>query len=405
MRNKVTQNRTRIPRAARQAWREMRGRVAHRQRYRLVSQGWQYVGAMAIIGFAAWHSGTNLVYLVFSAMVAAFVGHGFIVGVSLMALEVKRSLPHHAQADTPVSIRLTLTNRRWFLSSYGVRITDHLSNGKPVGAAFFFRVDTKSSAETDYTITFPLRGVYKLDRLEVASRFPFGMVERYFIEKQPQELVVFPQIVEVTDLLTRLESYQGDQSAHEKGAGLDLFGIRSYNEGEHARRIHWKSTARTQRLMVMEFDRDEQPKTTLILRNLVTPEMQSDPDVARNFEIAIVAAASLASRIIKSNKEASLLTSQGVIDAGRGPEHLNRILHALARLELVTTAKRWPANELDRKSIVEIRFRDWQSGEGSLADMEVDSRNHEIHGGKLLPRGGSADAASPSAPRGGRRAA
>lgn len=405
MRNKVTQNRTRIPRAARQAWREMRGRVAHRQRYRLVSQGWQYVGAMAIIGFAAWHSGTNLVYLVFSAMVAAFVGHGFIVGVSLMALEVKRSLPHHAQADNPVSIRLTLTNRRWFLSSYGVRITDHLSNGKPVGAAFFFRVDTKSSAETDYTITFPLRGVYKLDRLEVASRFPFGMVERYFIEKQPQELVVFPQIVEVTDLLTRLESYQGDQSAHEKGAGLDLFGIRSYNEGEHARRIHWKSTARTQRLMVMEFDRDEQPKTTLILRNLVTPEMQSDPDVARNFEIAIVAAASLASRIIKSNKEASLLTSQGVIDAGRGPEHLNRILHALARLELVTTAKRWPANELDRKSIVEIRFRDWQSGEGSLADMEVDSRNHEIHGGKLLPRGGSADAASPSAPRGGRRAA
>ena len=405
MRNKVTQNRTRVPRAARQAWREMRGRVAHRQRYRLVSQGWQYVGAMTIIGFAAWHSGTNLVYLVFSAMVAAFVGHGLIVGISLLGLDVRRALPHHAQAETPVSISLTLSNRRWFLPSYGVRISDHLANNKPIGAAFFFRVDTKSSGETHYTITFPLRGVYKLERLEVASRFPFGMVERYFLVKQPQELVVFPQIVEVRDWLTRLESCQGDLSAHQKGAGTDLFGIRSYNEGEHARRIHWKSTARTQRLMVMEFDREEQPKTTIILRNLVTPEMRNDPEMVRDFEIAIVAAASLASQICKSDKEVSLLTSQGVIDAGRGPEHLNRILHALARLELVTTAKRWPADELDRKSIVEIRFRDWQSGEGPLTEMELDSRELEIQSGKLLPRATSVAPAPPTGPTRGRRAA
>ena len=401
----MTQKWTRLPRIARHGWRGLRGRVAHRQRYRLVSQGWQYVGAMAIIGFAAWHSGTNLVYLVFSAMIAVFVGHGFIVGISLMGLDVRRSLPHHAQAETPVSISLTLSNRRWFLPSYGVRLTDHLTNGKPLGAAFFFRVDTKSFAETHYTITFPLRGVYKLDRLEVASRFPFGMVERYFLVNQPQDLVVYPQIVEVREWVNRLETYQGEQASHQKGAGLDLFGIRSYNEGEHARRIHWKSTARTQRLMVMEFDREEHPKTTIILRNLVTPEMRNDPDVVRNFEIAIVAAASLASQICKGDKEVSLLTSQGVIDAGGGAEHLNRILHALARLELVTTAKRWPADELDRKSIVEIRFRDWQSGEGSLADIELDSRDLEIHSGKLLPRASSAAHSPPNGPARGRRAA
>ncbi len=401
----MTPNRTRVPRAARIALAEIRGRVAHRQRYRLVSQGWQYVGAMAIIGFAAWHSGTNLVYLVFSAMVAAFVGHGFIVGISLMGLDVRRSLPHHAVAGTPVSIGVTLTNRRWFLPSYGVRLTDFLANSKPVGAAFFFRVDTKSSSETHYTMTFPLRGVYKLDRLEVASRFPFGMVERYFLVSQPQELVVFPQIVEVTEWLTRLQTYQGELAAHQKGTGLDLFGIRSYNEGEHARRIHWKSTARTQRLMVMEFDREEQPKTTIILRNLITSDLRNDPDVVRDFEIAIVAAASLATKICKSNKEVSLLTSQGIIEAGSGFEHLNRILHALARLELVTTAKRWPSDAIDRKSIVEVRFRDWQPGEGSLADVELDARDLEIRSGKMLRRAGLVDSPPPNPTSSKRRAA
>ena len=205
-------------------------------------------------------------------------------------------------------------------------------------------------------------------------------------------MVVLPQSADVGAAAQALLLRDGEQQSDRRGAGTDLFGIREYVRGEHARRIHWKSTARALRLMVMEFEREEHRKVTIVLRNLVSPDDLNRRDLRRAFELAVVMVASLADQMCRAGQEVALVTSGGVVSAGTGEHHLLRILTALARLELSVSARNWPVEQMDSMSVVEVRYRDWYAGEGPVADAELDSRAWEIRAGALHPAGRTPDA-------------
>lgn len=380
-------------RAAGRLWRRLGGRLYHRQHYRLTTEGTLFLFVMALVGFAAWHSGTNLLYLVFATMIAFFLAHGFLVYLSLLGLDVRRVYPRTVRAGEPARFGLAVANRRPLASSYGLRITDRLADGRPLGIAFLFRAPRRTETEASYEVTFPLRGVYRLDRLDVATRFPFGMVERSFSVHQPGDVIVFPQVADAAAMAQALLLRDGEQQSDRRGAGTDLFGIREYVPGEHARRIHWRSTARALRLMVMEFEREEHRKATIVLRNLVSPDDLNRRDLRHDFELAVVMVASLADRMCRAGQEVGLLASGGVVPAGTGEHHLTRILAALARLELSVSARNWPADQMDRSSVVEVRYRDWYPGEGPVGDAELDARGWALQNGSLRPATRTKDAA------------
>ncbi len=365
----------------------LRRRARYQRRYRVTVEGWLFLLGMALIGFAAWHSGTNLLYLMFAMLIAFFLVQGLLVWLCLAGIDVHRRVPLHPHAGERVRVCLDVANRKRLLGSYGLRVVDRLADGhgnrKALGMAYVQRVARQATVNADYEVTFPLRGVYALGRTEVVTRFPFGLVERGLILRRPAEILVFPQLADLADAAADITMDMGENLANRKGSGTDLYGLREYAEGEHARRIHWKSTAKSLRLMVMEFEREEHRKATIVLRNLVSGTDGNRPEVRRAFELAIVFAASLARLFVERGQEVGLTTSRGTIPAAGGQRQLIRICAALAHLELDTSASTWPAENETRSAVFEVLFRDAYSGEGSLGGERFDVRGWRLVGGRL----------------------
>src|SRR5688572_10686382 len=79
------------------------------QRYRLTLEGWCFVLLMMLVGFAAWHSGTNLLYLVFAMLIGFFLAQGVLVWLCLLGVDARRVVPAHIVAQQEVLIPVVIT--------------------------------------------------------------------------------------------------------------------------------------------------------------------------------------------------------------------------------------------------------------------------------------------------------
>ena len=92
------------------------------------------------------------------------------------------------------------------------------------------------------------------------------------------------------------------------------------------RRIQWKASAKTGKLMVKDTGTDEPRLLTIILDNIKPLHKES-------FEKAVSFAASLADRFIRLGFFVRLITCKKLIPFGNGLEHLFKILDALAVID------------------------------------------------------------------------
>ena len=340
------------------------------KRYRISFEGYALIVLIAVAGFAAWHSGANLLYLIFAMLISVFIVHGMVVWLMLRQLEVRRRLPVHIHAREETQVILDVRNRRRLFSSYGLRIVDHLARGQVLGAAFAVRVLPRTTAHVTYRTVFPHRGKFALRRIELTTRFPFGLVERGFSVIQPQEALVYPSMYRVDKLVDSLTAEFGEFDAPRKGEGSDYYGLREYAPGDPARSIHWRSSVRAQRLVLVERERDERRRLTITLLNVVPPEEKEVPTVAEAFELAVSMAASLARHFIRAGFDVQLTTASGSTSHGSGQGHLYRILTLLATLEPVIKGRAVPPDH-GGSSVINLTFRNSPPPGPGIANVDV----------------------------------
>lgn len=349
------------------------------QRYRITIEGMSLIFVSSLIGFAAWHSGTNLLYLVFATLIALFLIHGLLVWMCLLGIRMTRVLPTHVYAGRPCPIAVRLSNRKVYLDSHGLRVSDLGFNGKSIGAVFFGTVPKHGQAEELYETVFPRRGSYALRNLEAITRYPFGLVERGLKSSVPQQLLVYPQVNEIGALGANLVAGFGDQEVNKKGFGTELYGLREYVPGEHARHIHWRSSARLQRLMVIEHQRDERRHVTLQLWNVTVGTPTSE--LRDNFEAAVSLTASLANYLVREGFELKLVTASGATADGQGRNHLYTILRVLATLTLLEHGQEHILKST-YGAVVRVRFQDGDSQQGRPDTVMVDARQYTVRSGR-----------------------
>src|SRR5690606_28202473 len=119
----------------------------------------------------------------------------------------------------------------------------------------------------------------------------------------------------------------GDQESNVRGSGTDLYGLRQYVEGEPARNVHWRTSARAQKLMIAEYTREERRQTVLILDNAAPPE--DHPHLFDAFENAVTLAASMSKSLMDGGFEVGLITQERRIEPGQGNARLTEILRVL----------------------------------------------------------------------------
>jgi uncharacterized protein (DUF58 family) len=176
---------------------------------------------------------------------------------------------------------------------------------------------------------FNMRGLFKLEALELKTRFPFGLfLKGKKNDEAADEVVVYPRVRPVKEGEALSGFTQGTSSIPKKGGGTQLHSLRDYTLPDDSRFIHWRSAARTQKLLTKEFEAEREQKFLILFENY--PDKATDKGDGPLFEQMVEEAASLAGHFIEKGFSVGLKTLTAELPARAGKDHFYRILHTLA---------------------------------------------------------------------------
>ena len=296
--------------------------------FHIPALGLAFGACVCVVALTAFSTGNNLLYLIFSLLLATVLVSAVAARLNLTRLELELKPPKHIFAEEPVTLELTLTNRKRLLPSFSLLAVLQEAQAAPRELTFFAIVPPRARTRARLTHTFARRGVYGLQNLAVVSRFPFGLVERGYKLNTRGELVVYPPLRPLHEFQQLLPFALGQVESARKGNGSDLYAIRPYQPADHRHSIDWKATAKTARLMVREFTREDDWRVTVHF------DIQATAAESERFERAIALAASLLEHFINAGAEVRLLI--GAQDCGYGSSraHWHAMLRELARLQV-----------------------------------------------------------------------
>ncbi len=305
------------------------------------SGGGVFLVIIIVVGFAAWNTGNNLLFLVFSLLCATMFIGWVAARSSLRDLTVSARFPDHIFAAEPAPVIVTLRNTKRVLPSFSILVEARGPGNDVDGTskrrrrhikrllAYFSYVPHSAAAEQRVEQLFPTRGHVLIDGFELSTRYPFGFFRRRRrLRARDVDIIVYPKPEAIGDELHLLPMYAGRVPAARRGAGHDLFSLRDYQPQDDLRHIDWKATARSRRLTVREFTSEDERRISIVLDTRVPHG--AEQDLFERFERGVVQASSLIKHFIDERAEVSLVLGNDVGPFGSGIEHLYRCLRRLA---------------------------------------------------------------------------
>ena len=303
------------------------------------SGGGVFLVIIIVVGFAAWNTGNNLLFLVFSLLCSTLFVGWVHAGTSLRDLTVSARFPDHIFAAEAAPVIVTLRNTKRVLPSFSILVeargpvneVDPKRKRRHVKRllAYFSYVPHSAAAEQRVEQLFPTRGHVLIDGFELSTRFPFGFFRRRRrLRARNVDIIVYPKPEVISDELHLLPMYAGRMPALRRGAGHDLFSMRDYQPQDDLRHIDWKATARSRRLTVREFTSEDERRITIVLDTRLSHG--AGGDLPQRFERGVVQAASLIKHFIDERAEVRLVLGDDVGPFGSGTDQLYRCLRRLA---------------------------------------------------------------------------
>lgn len=247
----------------------------------------RYLLFLLCLTAAAVNTGNNLLYLVLSLM-AAFAALAFAAaGRSLRKLQAGLALPDEVAAGQS------------FILGVEVRSGDaRFPTGRAEAALVEFpgdapRVSLPSlppggRAVVSISARAEKRGLYSGMGLRLSTTYPFGLFRRRRSTATSASLVVTPRRRRLRTMTFEAPASAGSDASRRLGDGADLFNIRDYTTQDDARRIDWKASARLDRPMLKEFEREQERAIEIVL-----DERAHGPEWRRGFEDLVEKAASI----------------------------------------------------------------------------------------------------------------
>jgi uncharacterized protein (DUF58 family) len=249
--------------------------------FEFTREGAVYLTLIAIIAVAALNTGNNLLFIILASLLAGILVSGVLSHIVLTQLEMEFVLPDHIFAQQPMISRLTLSNLKWFFPSFSVTVSACEDKGKrkrgkpappvadksrhildePVYVPF---VPRRSSVTQHVELTFPRRGRYTQEGFRVSTKFPFGFLRKSREVAVRREILVLPNVQPTEEFYEILPLISGEVESFFKGRGHDLYAIRDFQEGDSARHVDWKVSAKAQQLKVREFTREDERRVVLV---------------------------------------------------------------------------------------------------------------------------------------------
>ncbi len=201
------------------------------------------------------------------------------------------------------------------------------------GASLFhMSIDKDAGERAVYELQSPGRGHSKIGPLTVRSRDTLGL---YMVEDQLEEdtVAVLPRPEKIRGSELRpghLGPWPGVIPFRTSGRGTEFYNIRSYMSGDDPKRINWKATARSGRLVVNEMESERVTDVMVVLDTDVAFYEAGEREL---FERGVRAAASMSSLLLRQGNRVGLVLhgmERGVVRPAFGKRQERRILYMLA---------------------------------------------------------------------------
>lgn len=204
------------------------------------------------------------------------------------------------------------------------------------------RIGPKATVKFSYVLEPKVRGEYALGPLSIIikDRLGFNSLER-IVPNSVTDILVYPPYedikrIEILGSKRSLQLNYGLQRSKQKGLGSEFFGMRKYAFGDQFRLIDWKASARSQTLIVKEFE-SERDITVMILVDS-SSSMAGGAIENTKFEFAIRACMLLTKVALTRRDNVGVFTFSDkknlkFLKPGRGEDHFYQVLDFVARVK------------------------------------------------------------------------
>lgn len=258
------------------------------------------------------------------------------VGVALMAAI-------YLVGRTHLDISLHVHHRRVVVGEPAIGEVTGVNVGKrrslgivaeiPVAATFVEAVlpsiRVGGSATHEFTIPTNRRGVIPVGPVRTVRADPVGLVRRELVWTGSSEVFVHPRTISIPSVSTGLiRDLEGNPTRDLADNDISFHALREYVPGDERRNIHWKSTARTGRYMVRQFEETRRSHLVIAL-SLATADYANDYE----FEMAVSVAGSLGVQAIRDARTVTVVASE------QTPQFAKRKTFAVRALSTLTGAR------------------------------------------------------------------
>jgi uncharacterized protein (DUF58 family) len=304
--------------------------------------------ALALVCYlAAQGTSIRLFFHLFYLLLALLVGAYGWAWLNLRGLRVEReTYTLRSQVGETARERITVRNT-WPIPRLWVELLDH-SDMPDHGLGFVTYLPAHDRRRWVIRTPCTIRGKFTLGPVTLASGDPFGIFRIERTINQTSEVLVYPQTTPLPGFNLPSAELQGGQETRTRTHYVtpNVANIREYQPGDSLNRIHWRSSARAEKLMVKEFELDPTAEVYLVIdmqervqQRLITAAMPSSQAEQRQIESTeeyiVQAAAAITRHLLDQNRPVGLVAwgqQRELIPAERESRQLYKILEALAIL-------------------------------------------------------------------------
>ncbi|MDD3179238.1 MAG: DUF58 domain-containing protein [Opitutaceae bacterium] len=329
------------------------------------------------IGTAAYNTASNILFLTLALLLACLLLSGLLSWFNFMGVRwrVRAQAPWRAGHEALVTVE-TVNGKKW-LPTYGLWFDLETRTANRVGpdddqvsvrealaavdkattrVRLFLRERMEPAggeSRLEWVVRPSQRGVERVELTSVGSFFPFGFLGKNLGANVCQQVLVWPAQVEYQCWLGTVAAgrAQGERVPR-AGAGDDLMALRRYRTSDSHRLIHWKASARLQKLMVRQFSAEAHESFWLKLET--SAAVWTRPG---QFELLCSLAATMAEDLFAAGKLRGVKVNAQPSVTIRQVRDVEAFLDELARLEPVDDGGRTPPSAISDSGVAPLPSR------------------------------------------------
>jgi uncharacterized protein (DUF58 family) len=183
----------------------------------------------------------------------------------------------------------------------------------------------------EFAIPTGHRGIVEIGPVRTIRADPIGLVRRELVWTGQTELFVHPKTIAIPSTSTGfVHDLEGSPTRDLTNSDVSFHALREYQAGDERRYIHWKSTAKTGRYMVRQFE-ETRRSHIVIAQSLARSDYATDEE----FEMGVSVTGSLGIRAIRDARDISVVVSETTPDFAKRKVLEVRPLSTITRTRLL----------------------------------------------------------------------